>query len=81
MLKDFEFDDDNKSDELQTAPGVIAKALKQFSPFSTAVARSPAVYVPPRFGSAAQTPDTPDSSPLLTVDEHYRLQCLAGVLL
>ena len=64
-----------------SAPGVIAKALKQFAPLSTAVARSPAVYVPPRFGSAAQTPDTPDSSPLLTVDEYYRLQCLAGVLL
>jgi hypothetical protein len=37
--------------------------------------------VPPRFGSAAQKPDDPDISPLLTVDEHHRLQCLAGVLL
>ena len=64
-----------------SAPGMIAKALKQFAPFSTAVARSPAVYVPPRFGSAAQKPATPDISPLLTADEHHRLQCLAGVLL
>jgi hypothetical protein len=61
---------------------VIVKALKQFAPISTAVARSPAaVYVPPRFGSAAQKSDDPDISPLLTVDEHHRLQCLAGVLL
>ncbi len=37
--------------------------------------------MPPRFGSAAQKPDDPDISPLLTIDEHHRLQCLAGVLL
>jgi hypothetical protein len=73
---------DKKAREVQlSAPGVIAKALKQFAPLSTAVARSPAVYVPPRFGSAAQKPADPDTSPLLTVDEHHRLQCLAGVLL
>ena len=30
-----------------SAPGVIAKALKQLAPHSTAVARSPAVYQPP----------------------------------
>ena len=64
-----------------SAPGVIVKALKQFAPFSTAVARSPAVYVSPHFGSAAQKPATPDISPLLTVDEHPRLQCLASALL
>jgi hypothetical protein len=56
-----------------SAPGMIAKALKQFAPFSTAPF---AVYVPPRFGSAAQKPATPDISPLLTADEHHRLQCL-----
>ena len=46
---------DKKAREVRmSAPGVIVKALKQFAPFSTAVVRSPAVYVPPRFGSAAQ---------------------------
>eukprot|EP01036_Dinobryon_divergens_P061892 gene61892-biopygen31968 len=56
-----------------SAPGVIPKALKQFAPTSTTVARSPAVYQPPRFGAAAQSPETPDLSPLLTFDEHHRL--------
>ena len=64
-----------------SAPGVIAKALKQFAPASTTVARSPAVYQPPRFGAAAQTPAALDTSPLLTADEHHRLQQLGGVLL
>jgi len=64
-----------------SAPGVIAKALKQFAPTSTAVARSPAIYLPPRFGAAAQTPEAVDTSPLLTADEHHRLQQLGGVLL
>ena len=40
-----------------SAPGVIPKALQQFAPNSTSVARSPADYQPPRFGSAAQVPD------------------------
>ena len=40
-------------------PGVISKALKQFAPTSTALARSPAIYQPPRFGSAAQIPTSP----------------------
>ena len=62
-----------------SAPGVIPKALQRFAQNSTAVARSPAVYLPPRFGAAAQTPDDPDTSPLLTPDEHHRLQiCLAA---
>ena len=71
---------DKKAREVRmSAPGMIAKALKQFAPFSTAPF---AVYVPPRFRSAAQKPATPDISPLLTADEHHRLQCLlAGVLL
>jgi hypothetical protein len=64
-----------------SAPGVIPKALKQFAPNSTAVARSPAVYLPPRFGAAAQSPKSPDLSPLLTFDEHHRLQQLGGILL
>ena len=64
-----------------SAPGVIAKALKQFAPNSTAVARSPAVYQPPRYGAAAQTPEALDTSPLLTAAEHHRLQQLGGVLL
>eukprot|EP01035_Chromulina_nebulosa_P069344 gene69344-biopygen24944 len=64
-----------------SAPGVIPKALKQFAPNSTSVARSPAVYQPPRFGSAAQVPDSPDTSPPLTPDEHHRLQQLGGILL
>jgi len=64
-----------------SAPGVIAKALQRFVPTSTAVARSPAVYQPPRFGAAAHTPDSPDNSPLLTADEHHNLQQLGGVLL
>ena len=64
-----------------SAPGVIPKALKQFAANSTSVARSPAVYQPPRFGSAAQVPDSPDTSPLLTPDEHHRLQQLGGILL
>ena len=64
-----------------SAPGVIPKALKQFAPNSTSVARSPAVYQPPRFGSAAQVPDSPDISPPLTPDEHHRLQQLGGILL
>ena len=42
-----------------SAPGVIAQALKRFAPHSTSVARSPAVYQPPRFGAAAHTPDSP----------------------
>ncbi len=33
------------------------------------------MYQPPRFGSsAAQVPDSPDTSPLLTPDKHHRLQ-------
>ena len=64
-----------------SAPGVIAKALQRFAPHSTSVARSPAVYQPPRFGAAAPTPDSPDTSPLLTADEHHNLQQLGGVLL
>ena len=64
-----------------SAPGVIAKALQRFAPDSTSVARSPAVYQPPRFGTAAHTPDSPDTSPLLTVDQHHNLQQLGGVLL
>jgi hypothetical protein len=64
-----------------SAPGVIAKALQQFAPTSTAVARSPAVYQPPRFGKEAQTPSPPDTSPLLTFEEHHRLQQIGGVLL
>ena len=64
-----------------SAPSVIPKALKQFAPNSTSVARSPAVYQPPRFGSAAQVPDSPDTSPPLTPDEHHRLQQLGGILL
>jgi hypothetical protein len=64
-----------------SAPGIIPKALKQFAPNSTSVARSPAVYQPPRFGSAAQVPDSPDTSPPLTPDEHHRLQQLGGILL
>eukprot|EP01035_Chromulina_nebulosa_P069336 gene69336-biopygen23604 len=64
-----------------SAPGVIAKALQRFAPHSTSVARSPAVYQPPRFGVAAHTPDSPDTSPLLTAAEHHNLQQLGGVLL
>ena len=64
-----------------SAPGVIAKALQQFAPDTTAVARSPAVYQPPRFGKEAQTPAPPDTSPLLTTAEHHRLQQIGGVLL
>jgi hypothetical protein len=64
-----------------SAPGVIAKALQRFAPHSTAVARSPAIYLPPRFGAAAQTPDDPDTSPLLTPEKHHRLQMLGGILL
>jgi hypothetical protein len=75
-------DVDKKAREVRmSAPGEIVKALKQFAPFSTAVARYPAVYVSPHFGSATQKPATPDISPLLTVDEHPRLQCLASALL
>jgi len=64
-----------------SAPGVIAKALQRFAPDSTSVARSPAVYQPPRFGTAAHTPDSPDTSPLLTAAQHHNLQQLGGVLL
>jgi hypothetical protein len=64
-----------------SAPGVIPKALQQFAQHSTAVARSPAIYLPPRFGAVAQTPDDPDTSPLLTADEHHRLQMVGGILL
>jgi hypothetical protein len=64
-----------------SAPGVIAKALQRFAPHSTSVARSPAVYQPPRFGAAAHTPDTPDTSPSLNAEEHHNLQQLGGVLL
>ena len=35
-----------------SAPGVIAKALQRFAPDSTSVARSPAIYQPPRFGTS-----------------------------
>jgi hypothetical protein len=65
-----------------SAPGAISKALQRFAPHSTAVARSPAIYLPPHFfGAAAQTPDDPDTSPLLTPEEHHRLQMLGGILL
>jgi len=64
-----------------SAPGIIPKALQQFASHTTATARSPAVYQPPRFGAAAQAPEVPDTSPLLTPDEHHRLQMLAGILL
>jgi hypothetical protein len=64
-----------------SAPGVIAKALQQFAPDSTAVARSPAVYQPPLFGKEAQTPAPPDTSPLPSAaEEHHRLQPIGGVL-
>ena len=55
--------------------------MKQIAPHSTSVARSPAVYQPPRFGKEAQTPAPPDTSPLLTFEEHHRLQHIGGVLL
>ena len=64
-----------------SVPGLIAKVLRQFAPNSTTVARSPAIYKPPRFGAAAQTPESPDTSPLLSTAEHHRLQQLGGVLL
>ena len=64
-----------------SAPGVIAKALQRFAPHSTSVARSPPIYQPPRFGAAAHTPDSPDTSPPLTAEEHHNLQQLGGVLL
>ena len=65
-----------------SAPGAISKALQRFAPHSTTVARSPAIYLPPRFfGAAAQTPDDPDTSPLLTPEEQHRLQMLGGILL
>ena len=64
-----------------SAPGIIAKALQRFAPHSILVARSPAVYQPPRFGAAAHTPDSPDTSPPLTTEEHHNLQQLGGVLL
>jgi hypothetical protein len=44
-----------------SASGVIAKALKQFAPNSTTLARSPAVYQLPRFGKEAQKPAPPPS--------------------
>jgi hypothetical protein len=64
-----------------SAPGIIAKALQRFAPHSILVARSPAVYQPPRFGAAAHTPDSPDTSPPLTAEEHHNLRQLGGVLL
>ena len=48
---------------------------------STSIARSPTVYQPPRFGKEVQTPAPPDTSPLLTFEEHHRLQQIDGVLL
>jgi hypothetical protein len=45
------------------------------------VARSPAIYQPPRFGAAAHTPDSPDTPPPLTAEEHHNLQQLGRVLL
>ena len=64
-----------------SAPSVIVKALQRFAPNSTAVARLPATYQPPRFGAAAHTPDSSDTSPSLTADEHHNLQQLVGGVL
>ena len=63
-----------------SALGVIAKALKQFAPNFTAVARSPAVYQPPRFAKEAQIPAPPHTSPLLTSGKHHSQQQIGGVL-
>ena len=63
-----------------SAPGVIAKVLQHFAPDSTVIARSPAVYKPPRFGKEAQTPSS-NTSPLLTAAELHRLRQIGGVLL
>ena len=55
-----------------SAPGVVLKALKLFSPNSSSIARSPAVY---------QSPESPDLFPLLTSDKHHRLQQLGCILI
>jgi hypothetical protein len=55
--------------------------LQQFAPNSTAVARSPAVYQPLRFGKEAQASAPPDTSPLITAAEDHRLQQIGGLLL
>ena len=63
-------------------PGCIPKALAQFVPFSSEKAHSPAVYCPPRFGSAQQqAPTAPDTSQLLSATERHTLQQIVGVLL
>jgi hypothetical protein len=63
-------------------PELYPRLSSNSPPNSTSVARSPTVYQPPRFGSAAaQVPESPDTSPLLTPDEHHRLQQLGGILL
>ena len=63
-----------------TMPGYIAKVLQRFSPILTSSAASPAIYLPPSYGSPDQTV-TSDRSPLLTPAEIKTLLEQVGCLL
>lgn len=63
-----------------TMPGYIAKVLQLFAPHLTAGAASPAIYLPPSYGSTDQTVKLDTSAPL-TASEIKTLQEKVGCIL
>jgi len=61
-------------------PGYINKLLQRFPPPNTAGANSPAIYIPPTYGSKVQVPLV-DSSPPLSASEITEIQAICGALL
>ena len=60
-------------------PGYISKVLTRFAPNLTHGADSPALYVPPAYGSMVQNP-TSDNTPVLSASEKTRIQGIVGSL-
>ena len=63
-----------------TMPGYIAKVLQRFAPHLTAGAASPAIYIPPSYGSTDQTVKLDTSAPL-TASAIKTLQEQVGCIL
>ena len=61
-------------------PGYISKVLIRFAPNLTHGADSPALYVPPVYGSKVHNP-TSDNTPVLCASEKTRIQGIFGSLL
>ena len=61
-------------------PGYIQKLLQRFPPSTANGANSPAIYVPPTYGSKVQAPLV-DSSPPLSAPEIKEIQAICGALL